>query len=173
MQFNGEVTPRATLELALAQTATVTALLEQLVHEPVDAFVHRQLMTRAGAGNLLEVGEDDALLQRSAELRGRISAQPFMRAESLLVPSRLPNSVLTQLETSNDPIGRILYREGITFTRSPLPPPEPSASAPTAGSQMPCKHLLARAYRLEVDKVAVMVIAEWFLDNLEPFLEAP
>jgi chorismate-pyruvate lyase len=38
---------------------------------------------------------------------------------------------------------------------------------------MPCKHLLARAYRLEVDKVAVMVIAEWFLDNLEPFLEAP
>ena len=171
VQFNGEVTPQATLELALAQAGSVTSCLEQLVGEPVDACDRRHLMTRAGVGNLLGVAEGEALLQRSAELRGRTSAQPFMRAESILVPRRLPSSFFTQLETSNDPIGRILCREGIALTRCALPPPSQSGAMTFAGFQKPGEHLLARTYRLEDDAVAVMMITEWFLVGLEPFLK--
>ena len=54
-------------------------------------------------------------------LRGRTSAQSYVHAESLLDPSRLPVAVYQQLETSSDPIGRILNREGIAFTRCQLP----------------------------------------------------
>jgi chorismate-pyruvate lyase len=40
-----------------------------------------------------------------------------------------------------------------------------------AGFQKPGEHLLARTYRLEDDAVAVMMITEWFLVGLEPFLK--
>lgn len=60
--------------------------------------------------------------------------------------------------------------EGIDFTRSQLPGPE--ATRPSAGGilAVPDDCLLARTYRLEIDGLAVMVISEWFLRSLEPFL---
>ena len=65
------VAARSRLELALGQTdKTVTAFLEQLVGEPVDAHELRHVMTQASTPNSLGVGEGHPLLQRSAVLRG-------------------------------------------------------------------------------------------------------
>ncbi len=163
--------PRSRLEQALQGTGTsVTAFLEQLVGEPVDAYELRQVMTQAGAPNALEVGEGHPVLQRSAVLRGRSSDQPYVYAESLLVPDRLPADFFRQLENSTDPIGRILAKEGIAFTRSALPWSVPSRSPVVDDRPVPEEHLLARTYRVDVDGMPAMVIWEWFLPGLESFL---
>ncbi|MGA2037385.1 MAG: chorismate pyruvate-lyase family protein [Acidimicrobiales bacterium] len=165
------MTTRSRLELALGQTErTITAFLEQLVGESVDAHERRHVMTQARTPNFLGVGEGHPLLQRSAVLRGRRSAQPYMHAESLLVPSRLPAAFCRRLETSNDPIGRILAKEGMGFTRSALPRPDRCRASIFSDARVPDEHLLARTYRVDVDGVPVMVISEWFLATLESFL---
>ena len=171
MRFNGAVTMRLHLESALSESGTtVTAFLEQLVGERVDAHDRRHLTIPAGTPNLLGVEKGHPLLQRSTVLRGRVSEQPYVRAESLLVPSRLPAGFCRQLETSSDPIGRILAREGIGFTRSQLPGPDRPMTC--ARDELPESedYLLVRRYRVEINEVVVMVISEWFLHTLERFL---
>jgi len=171
VRFNGAVAPRSRLESVLSQTGTtVTAFLEQLVGEPVDAHELRHVMIEASTPNLLGVGEGHPLLQRSSVLQGRRSQRPYVHAESLLVPSRLPAAFCRQLETSNDPIGRILAKEGIVFTRSQLPRPDRGRAPVRADSQGSEDCLFARTYRIDIDGVAVMVISEWFLQVLELFL---
>jgi chorismate-pyruvate lyase len=95
---------------------------------------------------------------------------PYVYAETLLVPGRLPEAFFNRLETSIDPIGRILTDEGITFTRVPLPRPDRRdelvhAGAPPSIDDCP----LARAYRVDVDGLPVMMINEWFLPTLRSF----
>ena len=60
-----------------------------------------------------------------------------------------------------DPIGRILTEEGIAFTRKPLPRPDRShASVDGDVAPAPDDCPLARAYRVDVAGVPVMVITE-------------
>ena len=165
------VCPRLQLERALERTdISVTTLLEQLVGEPVDAHELRHVMTQAVGPNALHVEAGHPLLQRSAVLRGRSSAQPYVYAESLLVADRLPADVLGQLETGSDPIGRVLAKEGIAFTRFSLPWSDPSHPFLVGDRHVPEEHLLARTYRADVDGTPVMEIWEWFLPGLESFL---
>src|ERR1700677_479153 len=113
------------LEAALARTGeTVTAFIEKFAGEPIDADERYHTMTRAPTRNPLKVPDGHPLIKRTVVLRGRTSAKPYVYAESLLVPGRLPAVFFVRLETSADPIGRILTEEGITFTRSPLAPPD-------------------------------------------------
>ena len=78
---------RLRLESALRQAgATVTAFLEELVGEPIDAHERRHFMIEAGTPNLLGVAVGHPLLRRSTILRGRRSAQSYVYAESLLDP---------------------------------------------------------------------------------------
>ena len=171
MQFNGAVTLRSCLESAFSQGGTtVTAFLEQLAGEPVDVHVRHHAMIEASTPNFLGVEEGHPLLQRSAVLQGRSSMQPYAHVESLLVPSRLPAGFCRQLETGNDPIGRILCKDGIAFTRSELPDPDRSRALVLCGSPVPEDYLFARTYRIDVDGVAVILISEWFLRVLESFL---
>jgi len=97
-----------------------------------------------------------------------MSGQPYLHAVSLLVPGRLPAGFCDQLKTSTDPIGRLLGREGIEFTRAPLPPQE--VVSVFASFPVPDEHLLARRYRVAINGESAMVISEWFLPSLERFL---
>jgi chorismate-pyruvate lyase len=165
------MTARSRLEWALRQNgSTVTAFLEHLAGEPVDAHERRHATIQAASPNSLFVDEGYPLLRRSALLRGRRSAQPYLYAESILVPSRLPNAVLWQLRSSMNPIGRILADEGIDFTRTPLPSPQRSPAIVSGNTPVPEEYLLARTHQVDIDGLTVMVIAEWFLLALEPFL---
>lgn len=146
----------------------MTAILEQLVGERVEAHEPHHVMIHAAPVNPLQVQAGHTLLQRSAELRGTVSAHVYMHATSLLVPSRLPASVSHRLETSSDPIGRILVEEGIIFTRAPMARSDRRQEPLlTDTANVPDDYLLARTYRLDVDRVPVMVISEWFLPVLE------
>jgi len=92
-------------------------------------------------------------------------------AETILVPSRLPANCRQRLESSSDPIGRILEEEGITITRQPLGGPEPGSApvSPQVGIAVG-DYLLARTYRVDAEGTPLMVITEWFLTSLRGFL---
>jgi chorismate-pyruvate lyase len=164
------VVDRSSLESVLRESATtVTSLLERLVGERIDADDCRNVMTSAATTNLLGVAMGYRLLERSSVLRGRQSAEPYVYAESLLAPDRLPQGFFRRLETSGDPIGRVLVDEGIDFSRTPLPCGQRDDLSLIHNSAPPDDCLLARRYRIEVDGLPVIVIAEWFLPALERF----
>jgi chorismate-pyruvate lyase len=159
------------LEVALGRTSgTVTAFLEQLVGEPIDAYERHHEMTYSGDTDCFGVGPGRELLKRTVVLRGRRSAKAYLYAESLLVPGRLPAAFFRRLETSADPIGRILTEEGMAFTRVPLPRPDRRhvsvhGDIPPASDDCP----LVRSYRVDVAGVPVIAICEWFLSTLQSF----
>jgi chorismate-pyruvate lyase len=160
------------LESALrGASGTVTAFLEHLVGEPIDAGGLRQKTTKAEFPNSLRVAEGHPLIFRRAALRGRTSGRSYLYAETVLVPSRLPVSCRQRLESSSDPIGRILEEEGVTISREPLGGPEPGSAlvAPEAGIAVG-DYLLVRTYRVDAEGTPLMVITEWFLASLRGFL---
>jgi chorismate-pyruvate lyase len=164
------------LERALGrQSGTVTAFLERLVGEPVDANCRRQESAGAGSSSALQVSEGHPLLHRTAVLQGRMSGQAFVYAESVIVTSRLSHRFRLRLDSTSDPIGRILEDEALVVTRVHLCGadladagiPAGSGARPPAGD-----FLLARSYRIDIATVPVMVITEWFLPSLSRYLPA-
>ncbi|MGD0311160.1 MAG: chorismate pyruvate-lyase family protein [Acidimicrobiales bacterium] len=160
------------LEKALSRgDGTVTAFLERLVGEPVDAHRTRHEVGRAGTSSALQVAAGHPLLSRTAVLQGRTSGRAYVYAESVLVPSRLSADFRLRLDSTSDPIGRILDDQAITVTRVPLSGPDRvdvggrTGTRPTTGD-----FLLSRSYRIDAGGAPLMVIAEWFLLSLTRFL---
>ena len=102
--------------------------------------------------------------------RARASGRAYVYAESILVPSRLSDRFRLRLDSTSDPIGRILDDEALVVTRSPLCGPDrPDVSVP-AGTRPPTGDvLLSRSYRIDAGAVPVMVISEWFLSSLSSY----
>ena len=149
---------------------TVTRFLEELVREPVDARERRHLMTEAGPTDELCVEKGHPVLQRSAVLQGRSSGCHYVHAESRIVPSRLPPAFCRDLETTTQPIGRLLVEEGLRFTRRGLSGPEGGTSSGFGPRPALDEVLSVRRYRLDVDGTPVMVVSEWFLPTLAPYV---
>jgi chorismate-pyruvate lyase len=169
------VETRSRLELALENTSgTVTTFLEQLVGESIDALGCRHEMIGSNVSTALRAGEDQRLLHRSATLQGRDSGRSYVYAESVIVTSRLPTGFHHRLETGNDPIGRILAEEGIKVNRAALAAPDGFTLPRSSDSQAALgEYLLVRTYRIDdLTDTPLMVIAEWFLPALIPFLPA-
>ncbi len=160
------------LTVALSSTGgTVTSFLEHLVGEPIEA--RGLLHERIGAphSNGLGVEEGGPLLHRAATLQGSVSGNPYVYAESVIVVSRLPARLLERLETSNDPIGRVLEEAEVAVTREDMV--EPSAlivSRPRNMDEIVRGHVLTRTYRIDTGQTPLMIITEWFLRTLIPFL---
>jgi chorismate-pyruvate lyase len=171
--MKGVANPSA-LESALSRASgTVTAFLEHLVGEPIDAGERRQQTAKAESPNSLRVAEGHPLIFRTAALQGRTSGRSYLYAETILVPSRLPANCRQRLESSSDPIGRILEEEGITITREPLGRPEPGSAPASAKVDIAVgDYLLARTYRIDAEGTPLMVITEWFLTSLRGFLSS-
>jgi chorismate-pyruvate lyase len=144
---------------------SVTHLLETLTGEPLTADVLRQYSTTARAGNDLEVGVGRTITQRIVVLKGHRTGVPYVYAESVFVPERLPLQVRTELEHTSDPIGRILATRGLTLDRVGLvPPPEqaPHVLDAVAGAVI----VWARAYRFMRGDMVVFAIREWFFRSV-------
>jgi chorismate-pyruvate lyase len=172
------VTP-AELEGALCrESGTVTAFLERLVGEPVDALLRHQETTGADASSALRVAQGHPLLRRAAVLQGRLSGRPYLYAESVLVSSRLSAGFRQRLDSS-DPIGRILEAEGVVVTRVPMSGPHRAGDRVSAPAGSPTDKfagvstadcLLTRSYRVDAHGTPIMVIDEWFLGSLGKFV---
>jgi chorismate--pyruvate lyase len=165
------VANRSGLRAALESShGTVTNFLEQLVGESVDAQVHRHQTVAASTSNDLEVAAGEPLLQRAATLRGRRTGSPYVYAESVIVTHRLPMTFCLRLESSIDPIGRILHEMGIAMTRTNLVGPGGFGASRSEGAMKVGVVLFARTYRIDSEQTPLMVITEWFLKTLSPFL---
>ncbi len=160
------------LREALDKTrGTVTSFLEQLVGEPIDAHARRHESIGASAANDLQVEEGHPLLHRAATLQGRVSGCPYVYAESVIVTSRLSSRFLDRLEFSNDPIGRILDEVGMAVTREDLVEPGEVAGFQPWNAEVDIdEYVLVRSYRIDSEQVPVMLITEWFLATVIPFL---
>jgi len=163
------VANRLGLQAALDRASgTVTDFLEQLVGEGIDAHTHHHDIVEAHNADGLRVEEGEPLLHRAATLRGRTSGCSYVYAESVIVVRRLPAVFCNRLETGTDPIGRILDEMGIAVTRQGVSEPD-GVPRPDADVKVgDC--LLARTYRIDSDETPLMVITEWFLTTLIPFL---
>lgn len=165
------VANRSGLLAALESTSgTVTNFLEELVGETIDAEAHHHDIIGAPIANNLGVAQGEPLLQRAATLRGRVSGSSYVYAESVIVTSRLPTTFCVRLEAGFDPIGRILDEMGIPVSRQNLV--EPRVFDPTRPNATVNvgDYLLCRTYRIDSGQTPVMVITEWFLRTLKPFL---
>jgi chorismate-pyruvate lyase/quinol monooxygenase YgiN len=145
---------------------SVTHLLEALTGEPLTADVLQQYSTRVRAGDGLGVGVDRTITQRIVVLKGHRTGVPYVYAESLFVPERLPLGVRTELEHTSDPIGRILATHGLALAGVDLAtPPERTRHAldtVAVGAVIEW----ARAYRLMMGDVVVFAIREWFFRSV-------
>jgi chorismate-pyruvate lyase len=162
------------LQAALNRASgTVTNFLEHLVGEGIDARAHQHEMTGAPAPNGLRVEQGRPLLHRAATLHGHLSGCSYVYAESIIVTNRLPSEFCHRLQYSSEPIGRLLDQVGIAVTREDLVERERSiGSRPWNVDVTVGDCLLARAYRLDSERGPVMLVTEWFLTTLIPFLPA-
>ena len=159
------------LKAALNGTSgTVTSYLEELVGERIAAKRYHHERIDAPALNDLGVEEGEPLLRRAATLQGSVSGYPYVYAESMIVVSRLPARFFHRLETSTDPIGRLLDEAGIAATREDVVEQLGIAmDRPWNFDAIVHGYLLARTYRIDYERTPLMIISEWFLGTLAPF----
>lgn len=148
---------------------TVTELLEQRAGERVDAEVLSQA--------LAPVSDEDAwrpshpplvVLRRAALLVGRESGRAYVYAESEIRPEPLPAGVRHQLESTRDPIGRVLTNHQIPVHREMLSGPVAPSEVDEDLVPLLGKALLSRRYRILIGDRPVIVISEWFLPLARP-----
>ena len=159
------------LKAALNGTnGTVTSYLEELVDERIVAKRYHHERIDAPALNDLGVEEGEPLLLRAATLQGSVSGCPYVYAESMIVVSRLPARFFERLETSTDPIGRLLDEARIAATREDVVERLGIAmDRPWNFDDIAHGCLLARTYRIDSERIPLMLISEWFLGTLAPF----
>ena len=167
------VANRLDLRAALDTTSgTVTDFLEQLVGEKVDAHSHHHDMVDADTANGLHAEQGEPLLRPRRLFGVARPGRSYVYAESVIVVGRLPTGFCDQLETSTDPIGRILNEMEIPFTREEINErggfvvPRPRRVAEVHDC------LLTRTYRIDFEQTPVMIITEWFLTTLVHFLSS-
>jgi chorismate-pyruvate lyase len=158
----------------LSVSGTVTAFLEEITGEALEADRVERSTAYATVLNDLNVGAGHPLAWRKAILRGRSSARAYLYAESLIVPDRLPQGICARLETTTLPIGRVLAERGFQMTRTVLGAPDRTPTIAWLGPDDSASAVIyARRYRVDSCGMPVMLIAEWFLQDLRDAILVP
>lgn len=151
---------------------TVTRFLETLVGEEVIAEVVHQSDDGTDTGDYLSVTGGEPLIHRFAVLKGRSTERPYLWAESIYAPSRLPEAVCAELAGTSEPIGRVLTRHGLRLDRTPLSSPDHTEKPPPdVVTQSQFDLVWSRSYRLEVGGIATFAIHEWWLRSVLEVLD--
>ncbi|MGA3146790.1 MAG: chorismate pyruvate-lyase family protein [Acidimicrobiales bacterium] len=153
-------------------TGTVTEWLEHLAGEPIDAVVRHQDMGPALGDDPLGLAPGAPFLQRSVLLTGRGTGLAFVYAESAIAADRLPGSVLSRLQTSRDPIGRVLLDHQLVIRRDLLSDPGAATRADPDVATLLVDGVHSRGYRIVLDGDPVMMVSEWFLGPVSVALTA-
>jgi chorismate-pyruvate lyase len=158
---------RAVERLLSRWDGTVTAFLECVTGEAVEADVIAQAAIVATPRGPLDLEPGQVVIRRHAIVRGARSRREYLYAETLLVPDRLPAGVPDLLAATNDPIGRVLAARGFRMTRAVLDaPPRRPVVARLRPANSVAAAILARRSRVDGSGAAVMLIDEWFLRDL-------
>ncbi len=162
----GQLSSEDLADRLTASRLSVTAFLERLAEEPIDADVRSQLLDHRTAPSSLELAHSSAVLRRSVVLRGRASGRSFVYARTAIAAHRLPETVRWQLEHTEHTIGRILETNGISTQRAAVGVPHRPwsfADYPEGGLH---DAVLARRYVISIDHEPVFDVCEWFLATI-------
>lgn len=158
-------TPLSTFQRVLLMTdGTVTDILEVYTREIIRVVILNQsLVEREPETPQLNDLGIERLLFRTVLLQGTASGTNFIHADSVVAPDRLPPSVLTGLLETGTPIGRLLAQERIeTFREIVGLAFEPAGECADYFGVDPTSNLIARTYRIHVNRRPVMRITEKF-----------
>lgn len=163
----------AALSTALERnTVTVTEWLEHLSGESIEADIRHQDTGPAPEDNPLGLAPGAPVLNRAVLLTGRATGLAFVYAESTIAIDRLPGSVPRRLQTSPDPIGRVLLDHHLVVRRRPLSGPVVAARAGPDVEPLLTDAVQRRRYRIVIDGTPVMIVSEWFLGPVSLALSA-
>jgi chorismate-pyruvate lyase len=165
------VTDGLFLDRALqAHQGTVTEFLEVLAGESVDADKLAPQPTDRSS-TVLGGAPTQVITRRTVVLRGRRTLRPLVFADSLLAVDRLPPAARSELESTNEPIGRVLALHGVAVQRRELPEsPRPPSLSDAALAQLVRNAPLSRSYCLLLNGDPAIEIHEWFLPAVEEAL---
>jgi chorismate-pyruvate lyase len=152
---------------------SLTALLERLAREPVDAEIRAQSRGQAPGGDPLGLAAGSELMQRAVLLRGRVTGRDYVYAETSIAPARIPTSVRQRLEETRDPIGRVLNDHRLVVGREPLPEPATASHTDASTAAMLTAAVFSRRYRILLGTVPAFTVDEWFLGAAADVLGSP
>ena len=160
--------------MLLRSDGTVRALLEACTSEPIETFVLAEVGP-APAATLIDAtrqpfrGEDvfpvipasePAILRRSI-LYGARTRLPYVSAESLLAPDRLPPEVVRQIRGAGGSIGTALLKHAVESHRTIVTIEHGLAGALAAELQtMPDAPIGRRAYTISVHGLVAVFMTE-------------
>ena len=148
----------------LAIDGTVTKFIEAYHLEPVEVVrLKQETQTLQTTHAWLEVPMQTEVIARQVLLRGRYSSTVYAYAVSLLVPTRLPQTLLHDLAVEPGGLGRILLNSQIENRREILwYGREKLTELPGEIEQLTGEDFISRTYRIIAADKPVMVINEKF-----------
>jgi chorismate-pyruvate lyase len=163
--------------MLLTADGTVTTLLEACTGEPITTTTTRQagpatldvLLAATGPwwqpdSGLVELAPTEQLIVRRVTLHGGRSGTPYVLAESLVVPDRLPGVEVERLGLAGASLGRLLNVSGLETRREVLRITTQRAGAASDHlATEPNTTLACRTYRIVVRQRAAAMVTEWLV----------
>ncbi|HEY1316688.1 MAG TPA: chorismate pyruvate-lyase family protein [Gaiella sp.] len=160
--------------MLLAGDGTVTTLLEACTAEPIRTATVRvagpatvdDLMRLTGSwwhpnASLLDLEPAEPVIVRRAVLRGARTSRPYVLAESLVVPGRLPGAMADALAQPGASIGRLLQSNGAETRRELLQVGRMRANEATEYLETrPDATIAWRTYRIQMGGRTIVLLAE-------------
>jgi chorismate--pyruvate lyase len=157
------------LRILIACNGTLTRTLGIVANdEIVVQIVEQRVHDMAPRTSDLEQLPSGRILQRQILLKGRSSGHQFVAAESLIAIDLLPPAITTSLTKTERPIGEIMNLSCLeTFKEAAeVWIGQPPGWLALAGYQNSDQRIVARRYRVISGGRPVIIITEYFLQNL-------
>lgn len=152
----------------LVTDGTVTRFIEAYTLAPIEVVLIQQArQTLHTEHTWLELSAGEEIISRQVVLQtdSRDEPSPIIHAyaDSLIVPQRLPQSILDGLESDKQGLGGLLRLSGLETWRELLwCGIETLTNLPSAVKHLEGKTFISRAYRVFSDEAPLMLINEKF-----------
>ena len=152
----------------LVTDGTVTRFIEAYTFLPVEVVLLQQTKQILNTEHIwLKLPAGETVISRQVVLQTHSQEEPSPRihtyADSLIVPQRLPQSLLNELESDKQGLGELLRHSGLETRRELLwCGIETLSDLPPAVEQLEGETFISRTYRVFANHVPLMLINEKF-----------
>ena len=152
----------------LVADGTVTQFIEAYTLAPVEVVLLQQTKQTLPIENIwlnLSAGEEVISRQVVLQTYSQNESDPIIHtyADSIIVPQRLPHSLLKELESDKQGLGGLLRRSGLETRRELLwCGIETLSDLPSAAAHLEGETFISRAYRVFANQAPLMLINEKF-----------
>lgn len=159
------------LRILIATNGTLTRILKVVANDDVVVqIVEQQIHDIAPKISGLEQLATGRVLQRQILLKGRSTGNPFVAAESFIAIDLLPTAIMTNLTTTDCPIGEVMAVSRLETFKEP--PKVWIGELPDwlalVGYRNSRSRTVGRRYRIISQGQPVLIITEYFLQNAFP-----